>query len=95
MNIDDVLKDTKEPVQSIKKAEMQDKSNEEIKEFAAKFIPKGRPKVNEKDKKKMKSFYTSDNEFEKIEKIALLYGVTPMKWIKMVIDKELRREGVI
>ena len=91
IKLDDILNDTKEEIQTFKKAEEKAKILEKAicnkKEI-------GRPAKNENEKAKKRVLYYTDNEWEQIEKIAELYGIKPSKWLKMIIAKEIRRESI-
>ncbi len=91
LKIDDILADNKEEVQTFKKAEKKAKI---IKEAEKKKKEVGRPSKSEEEKAKKRILYYTDQEWEHIEKVADLYGMKPSKWLKMVIAKELRREGI-
>lgn len=94
LSIDDVLNDNKKPVQSLIKANEEDKTNKELAEFAAKFKGKGRPKVIAAEKKKARNIYLSENELEKIERVAKMNGFTISELIMFALKKELRKEGI-
>lgn len=94
LNINDVLNNNTAPVQSLKIAAQEKASAQEIAEFASKFVGKGRPKVDDKNKKKARSFYLSDFEVDKIEKIAKLNGMNLMEFVRFALLKELRKEGI-
>ena len=94
LNINDVLNSNTEPVQSLKVAVQEKTEAEEIAEFASKFIGKGRPKVDDKNKKKARSLYLSDLEIEKIEKISKINGMNVMEFVRFALLKELRKEGI-
>lgn len=94
LNINDVLNNDTAPVQSLKVAVQEKTEAEEIAEFASKFVGKGRPRVDDKNKKKARSFYLSDFEVEKIEKIAKINGMGVMEFVRFALLKELRKEGI-
>jgi len=91
MKLDDVLSDTKEEVQTFKKAEKKAKILEKV---ASEKKEIGRPAKDESQKAKKRVLYYTDDEWNHIEKVAGLYGMKPSKWLKMVIAKELRRESI-
>jgi len=91
LKLDDVLAEEKEEVQTFKKAEKKAKL---IKEAEKNKKEVGRPAKSEEEKAKKRTLYYTDEEWSKIEKAAELYGMKPVKWLKMIIAKELRREGV-
>jgi len=91
LNLDDVLNDTKEEVQTFKKAEKKAKI---IKQAESNKKEVGRPTKAEEEKAKKRVLYYTNEEWDDIEKISKLYGIKPVKWLKMIISKELRREGV-
>ncbi len=98
MSLDEALKKSHESVQvldEVLKNKFIDDETAAAIERGNKFISKGRPKVDEGNKKKMKSFYLSDNEVVMIEKVAKNYGMKVMEYVKFVLDKELRKEGVL
>ncbi len=90
LNLDDILAEEKDDVQTFKKAE---KKAEIIKEAEKNKKEVGRPTKSEDEKAKKRTLYYTDSEWEQIEKVSELYGVKPVKWLKMIIAKELRREG--
>lgn len=94
LSIDDVLNDSKNPVQSLYKVQEEDKTNKELAEFAAKFKGKGRPRVEKTSKKKARNIYLSENELEKIERVAKMNGFSISEYIIFALKKELRRDGV-
>ncbi len=71
-----------------KKAKILKKASEEKKEI-------GRPVVPEDEKAKKRSLYYTDKEWNRIEKIANLYDMKPARWIKMIVEKELRKESLL
>src|SRR3990167_2529221 len=92
--INDILLDEKNEVQSIKKAVKKKDEQTEILEFENKFKSKGRPKVEKKDKKILKSVYLSPLQINKIERVAQLSGLKLSEYMLFCIKKEMRREGV-
>lgn len=82
MNINDVLNDDAKEVQTFKNAEKKAKP----------MKAKGRPKKTTDAKAKPRVLYYTDEEFAKIERVAKLYDLSPSKYLKMVIKKELNRE---
>jgi FMN phosphatase YigB (HAD superfamily) len=91
MKLDDVLNDTKEEVQTFKKAEKKAKILEKV---ASEKKEIGRPPKDESQKAKKRVLYYTDEEWNNIERVSELYGMKPSKWLKMVIAKELRRESI-
>ena len=90
MSLEEALADNKNEIQTFKKADEKAKIIETV-EANKKEV--GRPKIlNDKDKSKKRILYYSDNEFEIIEKMANLYNMKPMKWIKMIVQKEINKE---
>jgi len=55
----------------------------------------GRPAVEKENRVKPRVVYYTDDEFAVIEKIAKLYDMKPMKFIKMCVTKELKKENII
>lgn len=96
MNIKDALKITadKEPIQSINKAKAEKEVTDKHIEKSNAFIGKGRPKVSDYQKRKARSIAFSDEEMDKITKVAELNGMKPNAYIQFCVFKELRREGV-
>jgi predicted HicB family RNase H-like nuclease len=94
MNINDVLNDSSEDVQSFEKVEKKATKLKKLEEEKNKRDA-GRPTKTEEEKAKKRTLYYTDEEYAVIEKIAGLYGISANKWIKMVISKELRREGAL
>jgi hypothetical protein len=91
IKLDDILNDTKEEVQTFKKAEKKAKILEKV---ACEKREIGRPPKDESQKAKKRVLYYTDDEWEQIEKVAELYGMKPSKWLKMIIAKEIRRESI-
>lgn len=90
LKLDDVLNDKSEEVQTFKKAEKKEKI---LKTVADEKKEVGRPRKSEEEKALRKSLYFEPDEWTQIEKVSELYGMKPAKWLKMIIAKELRREG--
>jgi len=85
MNINDVLNDDAKEVQTFEAAEKTAKKTNRIK-------GRGRPKKTTDTKAKPRVLYYTDEEFAKIERVAKLYDLSPSKYLKMIIKKELNRE---
>jgi len=88
LNIDDILKEKTEQVQTFKKVEEKAKKVGQPKKV-------GRPKKNQVQKAKPRVLYYTDDEFEEISKIAKLYNLSSSKYLKMIIQKEINREKII
>lgn len=91
MKLDDVLNESKEEVQTFKKAEKKAKL---VKEAEAHKKEVGRPAKSEDEKAKKRVLYYTDKQWQQIEKVSELYGMKPVKWLKMIISKELKRESI-
>jgi hypothetical protein len=92
--LEEALKNQKKPVQTLERAEENKKEADEAIEFANKFKSQGRPKVSDKEKKKMRSFYLSDDEVLKIERVAKINGMKTMEFVRFALEKEMRKEGI-
>lgn len=89
LNINDVLNDTVESVQSFKKAEDEQRELRELKELKNSL---GRPKKSADEKAKRRVIYYTDDEFSKIEKVAKLYSMSATQFIKFCVAKEIKKE---
>jgi len=89
MNIDDVLNQSTKEVQSFKVASEKEKIFKKL-ETARKKT--GRPQKKFEEKAKKRSIYYTDREYEKIEELAIIYGMTTTNFIKFCVNKELKKE---
>lgn len=94
LSIDDVL--NKEDVQSFAKADKKnDQQNEDqnkAKQLDSMREKAGRPKKSDEEKAKRYVLYWNDEDFAEIEKMAKLYNMKPLEWVKFAVSKEIRRE---
>lgn len=86
ISIEDAL--AREDIRTFEKAEKAERN-------ATKSAPIGRPAKDKSEKAKPRPLYYTDAEYDKIKRIAQLYGMKPTRWVKMIVEKEMRREGVL
>jgi len=89
MDINDILNQDTQEVQSFKVASEKEKRFEELENARKKS---GRPTKKTEEKAKKRSIYYTDKEYKKIEDLATIYGMTTTNFIKFCVNKELKKE---
>lgn len=94
LSIDDVL--AKEDTKTFQKADAKEAKNNELQDKAKQLDSMrekaGRPKKSDEEKAKRYVIYWNDEDFAEIEKMAKLYNMKPLEWVKFAVSKEIRRE---